>query len=210
MLVGFVLFFVGILKSGSLTNLISQSVLSGFLSASALVIALNNMKYILGIHVPRFTYTHETIVYFLTHLDETNGAAVALGLPTWAFLYYLREAKRKKSVFGIALNPATTNRNLLRAVTIFLNVSNLLIITIGAAVSKALIDHGSNLDVVGLVPSGFLPPSFAFMGFRQCTDLLPASMAIAFVSFAGNWSVHLTSSLSPPLCLDAHTLSGQS
>ena len=48
LVVGLCIFALGILKLGALVNLISESVLTGFLTASALVIFLNQIKYIFG------------------------------------------------------------------------------------------------------------------------------------------------------------------
>eukprot|EP01039_Chlorochromonas_danica_P016707 gene16707-19804_t len=49
LLVGYISFFLGLFRLGSLANIISHSVLVGFVTASALVIALSQLKYIFGI-----------------------------------------------------------------------------------------------------------------------------------------------------------------
>jgi len=189
MIVGIILLFVGVCKLGALTNLISQSVLTGFLTASALVIGVNQLKYILGIPIPRFQYTHETIIYLLSHLNKSNPREVFLGLSSWIMLYLVREIKRRKIIKFNQPDRSLFHKILRIAITISLNASNLIAILLGALIARSITLGGSTIQIVGEVPSGILPPSFVSLGFSQCVELVPASMAIAFVSFAGNWAI---------------------
>lgn len=181
-LVGFITLCLGLFKLGSLTNVISHSVLVGFLSASALVIALSQMKYILGIKVPRFTYTHQTIYYILSHLPETNGIAVFLGVVSFAFLYGLRQWKRNNKI-------TSQSPTWQRALNIVANTSNLLAIVIGSLVAMAFVVNGFKLQIVGAVPSGLQAPSFPIIPAKDLISLVPSSLALAFVAFANNWAI---------------------
>ena len=187
MIVGLILFLVGVCKLGALTNLISQSVLTGFLSASALVIAINQMKDILGIIMPRFQYTHETVYYLVSHLNETNYCALLLGLTSFAFLYAIKTVKKSNRFLGMEIKLDSCHWLIRYFVIGAMNSSNLLVIVIGALITRALIRSGFNLRIIGTVPSGFMPPSFEMLSFTQVLELIPTSLAIAFVSFAGNW-----------------------
>ena len=187
MIVGIVLFLVGLLKLGALTNLISQSVLTGFLSASALVIALNQLKHIFGIPIPRFQYTHETVIFLFTHFHQTNLYALSLAVASLIFLYTIREVKRNKKLCGRKCELESLHWAVRYLILGSINSSNLIVIVIASLIARTLSLNGSYLPIVGEVPSGILPPSFQFLSFSRCMDLLPTSLAIAFVSFAGNW-----------------------
>ena len=187
MIVGIVLFLVGIFKLGALTNLISQSVLTGFLSASALVIALNQLKHVFGIPIPRFQYTHETVIYLFMNLDKTNLYALSLAIASLVFLYSIREAKRNKKLCGRKCEIESLHWTIRYLILGAMNSSNLIVIVIASTIARTLSLNGSYLPIVGDVPSGILPPSFQFLRFSQCIELVPTSLAIAFVSFAGNW-----------------------
>jgi SulP family sulfate permease len=186
-LVGMFTFFLGLFHLGSLANVVSQSVLTGFLTASALVIALSQFKYLLGIPVPRFTYSHQTIIYLLVHLHQTNWAAVVLGFGTLAILLLIRHWKKKNK------KPPTTGgayqKYFYNFMSVFVNLSNFLIILLGALIAQLLVSNGIEIRIVGNVPKGFLPPSFNLVPAEQLLNLVPSALAIAFVAFAGNWAV---------------------
>lgn len=58
---GLILVVMGLLRLGALTNFLSQSVLTGFISGSAGVIALSQLKYVLGMTIDRKPYSHQII-----------------------------------------------------------------------------------------------------------------------------------------------------
>eukprot|EP01040_Poterioochromonas_malhamensis_P003310 gene3310-3532_t len=183
-LVGVFTFFLGLFRLGSLSNVISHSVLTGFLTASALVIAVSQVKYLFGIHVPRFDYNHQTVIYILVHLPETKWAAVLVGGCALAVLIGVREWKKK--------NKSSANvRSILlfRILTVLANFSNFLIIIFGAIIAHVMVASNIDIDIIGSVPSGIMPPSFQIVELPQLIDLVPSSLAIAFVAFAGNWAV---------------------
>lgn len=182
MMIGFILIFLGLGRLGSLSNLISHSVLVGFLTASALVIAITQLKYIFGIKMPRFPYSHQTIAYIATHLNETNKNAVLLGLGMTAMLIIVREWKKR--------NKVTTNSSMwIRIIGVFANLSNFLSIVIGSFIAQGIISNGGDIQIVGNVPSGLKSPQLNIVSLSQWIGMIPASCAIAFVSFAGNWAV---------------------
>eukprot|EP01039_Chlorochromonas_danica_P011715 gene11715-13151_t len=166
MLVGLATFLLGTFRLGTLSNLISHSVLVGFLTASALVIAVSQLKYILGIHMPRFNYSHQTIYYLLSHLPDSKGPALALGLITWGALLGVREWKKHYTA-PIATDSSWKAR-VNRILFTMSNLSNFLAILLGALAARLIIEAGGDVQIVGTIPSAF---------------------AIAFVAFAGNWAV---------------------
>jgi SulP family sulfate permease len=52
-------FGLGLLRLGFITNLLSKPVISGFTSAAALIIGLNQLKYLLGFDLARSNQVHE-------------------------------------------------------------------------------------------------------------------------------------------------------
>ena len=184
LVVGLCMFVLGLLRLGSLANLISESVLVGFLTASALVIALNQVKYILGISVPRFTYTVETMYYILTHLDKSNGNAASLGIATMLLLYGVRYWKQNYKA-----NAERMKSLAFRAMLVFSKMSNFLCIIFGSLIAYGILEGGTYIDIVGHVPSGLKPPQFESVGLSESIKLIPAALALSFVAFAGNWAV---------------------
>lgn len=187
MLVGLITYLMGFCRMGTLSNLISASVLSGFLTASALVIAVNQLKYIFGLKMPRFAYPHQTIFYVLSHLNECQGWDVLLGILSLFVLLGVRELKKKYK----APDPSDQGwkARLKRAVFMLSNLTSFFAIILGSIIARSISLAGGTVRIVGDVPRGMLSPGFAFVPFEQLTSLVPSAIAISFVAFAGNWAV---------------------
>lgn len=187
MLVGLTTFLMGTFRLGTLSNLISHSVLVGFLTASALVIAISQMKTILGIHMPHLSYSHEIIYYLISHLPDSNGPTVALGLTAWAALLVVRAWKKQYSP------PYASDRSYQaqakRGLFLLAKFSNFVAILLGALAARMIIRSGGSVQIVGSIPSGLKTPGFSFLPFEEVTDLIPSALAISFVAFAGNWAI---------------------
>lgn len=184
LLVGYISFFLGLFRLGALANIISHSVLVGFVTASALVIALSQLKYIFGIKVPRFTYTHQTIFYLIEHLPDANWRAILIGSFTFVLLYLTKEWKRNNKAPSKMFPPL-----LFKIMVVLVNLSNLLAIIIGSLIAKGIVDNGGELRIVGEVPSGMKTPSFDIVPAGELISLVPSACALAFVAFANNWAI---------------------
>jgi SulP family sulfate permease len=182
--VGVVIFVLGMFQLGTFVNLISESVLVGFLTASAMVIFVNQLKYVFGIHIPRFDYTIQTVVYYLSHLGEANVNACGVGLATFGALYAVRQWKKHNKPTPERLKDPT-----FRVLDAVSKLANVLCITAGSLIAYALSANELKIDIVGTVPSGLRPPSYVPVAFQEFVGFIPSALAIAFVAFAGNWAV---------------------
>ena len=191
-LIGLCSLVMGVLNLGWISKYISPSVLIGFVSASGISIGINQAKYILGIKVPSFRYLHETVFYLCVHINEANKYSITLGLSTWLALYLI--TLWKKTTMGDEIQPSSSSssvcsntlREIVRGASKF---SSFLALLIGAIVSRAMILHGCELDVVGLLPSGLLKPTLPVRDVSILIKLLPTAIVITLVSFATNLSI---------------------
>jgi len=71
---------MAVLRLGFLVNFLSHPVIAGFTSAAAVIIMVSQLKYLLGIEVPRFDHLYETVRYVFGHLGETHLLTLGLGL----------------------------------------------------------------------------------------------------------------------------------
>ncbi|MFK7771886.1 MAG: SulP family inorganic anion transporter [Saprospiraceae bacterium] len=78
LLVGIAQMLLGVFRLGFLVNFISHPVIVGFTSAAAIIIAVSQLKDLLGISIPRFPHAFETIGYAVDHFSETNWLTVTL------------------------------------------------------------------------------------------------------------------------------------
>jgi len=94
-LVGMLQMFMSILQMGFLVNFLSHPVIIGFTSAAAIIIAINQLKYVLGIEIPRFENTYETLVYAIQNIKVANLISLALGLGTIFLILILKRINKK-------------------------------------------------------------------------------------------------------------------
>lgn len=98
LLIGLIQFTLGLVRLGFLVNFLSHPVISGFTSAAALIIGLNQLKHLLGIPLPKTKYVHQILVEAITHLGETNIQTALIGILSVILILLIR--KWKKSVPG--------------------------------------------------------------------------------------------------------------
>jgi SulP family sulfate permease len=89
LLSGTFLILMGVLRAGFLANFLSHPVVSGFITASGIIIALSQLKYILGIsgsgdNVPALLYSMSQ------NLGDINVPTIILGTATLLFLFWAR------------------------------------------------------------------------------------------------------------------------
>ena len=195
---GLLTLLMGAFKLGTLSNFLSPSVLSGFMTGSSCVIILNQVKHYLGLKMPRLTYSHEIIGYILTHLQDTNVHALWIGALTtgllWAAKTYRGWYKKTQRHLDDPTMQTLCSKMYFRGLFIVSLLSSILSLMLGSAIAKALIDSNVELGIVGFVPAGMLTPSASFLSSNILTlqdvfSLLPSIVILAVVGFTGNWAV---------------------
>jgi sulfate permease, SulP family len=83
---------IGLFRMGFITNFIPHPVLSGFIYASAIVIALCQAKHLLGISLPEQHSTISTVLELARRIGEANPTTLAVGLSSIAVLGLLAKA----------------------------------------------------------------------------------------------------------------------
>ena len=81
-MVGFIQFSMGLVRFGTLVNFISHSVVVGFTSGAAILIATSQLKHFFGLSMPRGGNFHETIYAVSSHWNEINPYVTAVSLVT--------------------------------------------------------------------------------------------------------------------------------
>jgi len=90
LLVGIAQLIMGLLRMGFIVNFLSHPVLTGFLSAAAIIIIISQIKELFGLDVPRLEFTMSTLWYELTHIDEINPISTIIGISTILILALLK------------------------------------------------------------------------------------------------------------------------
>ncbi len=85
LMVGVLLALASVLRLGFLAAFISESVLSGFKAGIGVVIVLDQVPKLLGVHFPKGTFL-QNLLSLLGSVPETSAATLTVGLVTFAVL----------------------------------------------------------------------------------------------------------------------------
>ena len=179
---GIVLVVMSILRLGFLANFLSHPVISGFITASGILIAISQMKHVLGIKAEG-----DTLPLLLggmwKGLGEFNPYTLVIGVAATIFLFWARQRLKPLLLArGIKPRPAEMIAKAGPVAAIVLSIL--------AVVGFDLADKG--VKIVGNIPAGLPPfalPSFDLAMWQQL--LLPA-MLISLVGFVESVSVAQT------------------
>jgi SulP family sulfate permease len=106
MLSGLFLVAMGALRLGFLANFLSHPVISGFITASGLIIAASQLKHIFGVKASGDNL-YDAVVSLAEHLGEINWPTLAIGVAATLFLFAMRSRLRPLLVgVGVAPRPA--------------------------------------------------------------------------------------------------------
>jgi SulP family sulfate permease len=94
-LVGTLQLLFGIFRLGFLVNFLSQPVIGGYTSAAAIIIALAQLKHLLGVNMPSSNLIHEILSNTLQHIGDTHVATLLIGLGGMAGIIALRRINRQ-------------------------------------------------------------------------------------------------------------------
>ena len=156
--VGLLQLLMGFLKMGFLANFLSRPVVSGFTSAAALVIAVSQLKYLLGLELDTLG-TLPTLRALLKHLSEVNFMDLGIGIAAIIFIFLLKKISRKL--------PAA-----------------MLVVALSILGVYFFSNQNGDVTLLGSIPEGL--PTFAMPSIegRQWGMVFPIGLALAFIAFA--------------------------
>jgi SulP family sulfate permease len=179
---GAMLLAFGLLRLGFLANFLSHTVVSAFITASAVIIALSQVRHILGVEAEGDNL-FELVHAIGTHASDTNFYTLMIGLGVLAFLFAVR-------AFGASILQAIgLSKQAAQLVAKSAPVVGV-IVTILVAYSFQLVE--AEVAIVGDIPSGL--PAFAMPSFSmELVEILfiPAAL-ISIIGYVESISVGRT------------------
>ena len=172
LLSGLMLLACGLLRLGFLSQLLSRPVISGFISGSAVLIVVSQLKYLLGI-TPQGESSGEVLLDLLTRLGESHLPTLAIGLTALVLLLVVR-----------SLLAGWLVRAGLRAgrAAFIVRLMPLLIVLAGLGAVVAFdLDRLNGVDVVGGVVAGLPEFNFFLPGLDTVQQLLRPAFVMALI-----------------------------
>jgi SulP family sulfate permease len=182
LLSGLFLILLGIFRFGFLANFLSHPVVSGFITASGIIIALSQMKHILGIsahgdNLPELLHT------LYLSLADINQATVILGSLALLFLFWSRSGFKKLLIrFSVPVSTAALLSKTAPVIIVILTTAAAFILDLG---SKGLL-------LVGDVPAGLPALQLPEWNAGLWLDLLVPAILISIIGYVESVSVGKT------------------
>jgi SulP family sulfate permease len=176
---GLMLIVVGLLRLGFLANFLSHPVISGFITASAVIIAASQLKHVLGIPTTGHTL-FEIVASLAANVTAAHLPTIVIGVSALAFLLWVRSGLRPLLLnLGVPARPADliTRAGPVAAV----------ILTTLATWGIGLGDRGVSL--VGAVPKGLPPLTVPAFDLVLWTELAGSAALISIIGFVESVSV---------------------
>jgi SulP family sulfate permease len=155
LLVGAMLVLASVLRFGFVANFISEPVLTGFKSGIGLVIIVDQIPKLLGVHIAKAGFFRD-ILAIVQHLPQTSSATLALALALLASMFVMERYTPRAPVPLIA-------------------------VAIAIAASALLGLHDAGVAMIGNVPRGL--PAFVWPQLGLAAEMWPAAAGIALMSF---------------------------
>ncbi|QTE21678.1 SulP family inorganic anion transporter [Polaribacter cellanae] len=164
LLVGSIQFIMGIFSLGFIVNFLSKPVITGFTSAIALIIGLNQFRNLLGVDFVQSDQVHIILEDIWLQFSAYNSHTTIIGLISVAVIIFFRKINKK--------------------------IPNALIVVVfGILVMKFFGDSMNNVAIVKDIPSGL--PSFSIPTFDldQIRELLPIALTLVMVGYLETISI---------------------
>ena len=179
---GIILILMGLLKLGFIANFLSHPVISGFITASGLIIAASQLNHILGIEGTG-SNLYDILYNLISNLMNINVYTGFLGACASIILFWCK-TRLKNFLLARGFKPLMANI-LSRTGPVFAVVLTSLAVWL-------LNMETRQVAIVGSIPEGL--PSFAIPSFTATIwrELLPAAILISLVGYVETVSVAQT------------------
>lgn len=164
LLIGVAQFVLGALRLGFLVHLLSNPVIMGFTSAAAIIIAVSQLQYLLGIEIPRFSSSLSTLHYAIVHAESIHWLSFAICTGAMGTMIVLKKYVPK--------------------------APGALLVTIVGIVAVVLLDlEETGLPLIGAIPAGIPDFSVPSLEWSKVKMLWPTVFTVTIMSVVDTISI---------------------
>lgn len=179
---GLMLLAMGVFRLGFIANFLSHPVIAGFITASGIIIAVSQLKHILGIDAGGHSLI-ALVGSLVAHLDETNPITLAIGAGATGFLFWVRKGL-KPALIRLGLRP--------RLADLLAKAGPVMAVVVTTLISFAFGLGARGVAIVGDVPSGLPPFTVPSFDLSLWSSLAGSAFIISIIGFVESISVAQT------------------
>ena len=154
--IGILQFLMGVFRLGALVNLLSYPVITGFTSAASVIVIVNQLKDIFGLHIPRSDFLFDTLIHIGNNLSLVQIPTLLAGLATFFLIIILKKISYKIP-YG------------------------LVVVSLGIALSYFFNFEKLGVAVIGTVPSGLPAFNIPYFDIKTISSLLPTVFLVTII-----------------------------
>ena len=179
---GGLLLLMGLLRLGFLANFLSHPVISGFISASGLLIALSQLKTVMGVKAEGHNFI-ELLSSLIHQMSSVHLLTLLVGTSATGFLFWVRKG----------LKPLLVKAGLrLRLADMVAKAGPVAAIAVTTLLAWQLGWQEQGVKLVGTVPQGLPPITLPLWDLNLWHELLVPALLISVVGFVESVSVGQT------------------
>lgn len=179
---GVMLLAMGLMRLGFLANFLSHPVMSGFISASGLLIAASQLKTIFGVKADG-AHFWDLGLSLLSQVRHTHWPTLMLGVGSVIFLYWVRGGL-KPLLVKAGLRPRTAE--------LTAKMGPVVAIAATASLTWLFALNEGGVKIVGHVPQGIPPLTLPMWDWALWTQLAVPALLISVVGYVESMSVAQT------------------
>jgi len=182
LLSGVMLLVMGVFKLGFLANFLSHPVISGFITASGVIIAASQIKHLLGIDASGGNLA-ELLMSIWGNLGNVNWTTVSIGVSATLFLFWVRKGL-KPFLRARGVGP--------RAADVATKAGPVAAVVVTTVAVWFFDLAGQGVKIVGAVPQSLPPLTMPDLSFDLMGNLLLPAFLISVIGFVESISVAQT------------------
>ncbi|MGF1607245.1 MAG: SulP family inorganic anion transporter [Rhodothalassiaceae bacterium] len=179
---GLMLVALGLLRLGFLANFLSHPVISGFITASGILIAASQLKHLMGVSASGHTLI-DLLADLARAVPETNLITLAIGVAATAFLFWVR-GNLKAALQRLGLPD--------KAAAMVSKAGPVLAVAATTALTAGLKLDAAGVRIVGDIPAGLPSLSAPALDPGLWLELAGAAALISLIGFVESISVAQT------------------
>lgn len=157
-MVGIIQFALGFFRLGFLVNFLSKPVISGFTSAAALVIGMNQVKHLFKLDVENSNFLHHLTYKLIEVLPTLDFKTVIIGMGSVGIILVMKRFSPKIP-------------------------SALVVVVLGIGLIKLLPNYFETVNVVGYIPEGLPAFHLPVFDLEMIKRLLPVAVTLSLLGF---------------------------
>ena len=179
---GVMLLVMGVLRLGFLANFLSHPVISGFISASGLLIAASQLKTLMGVKAEGHSLL-ALLQALARQVQHTHWLTLIVGAAATGFLFWVRKGLKPLLMgWGLAAKPAD----------IIAKAGPVAAIAVTTTLAWSLEWQAQGMKIVGTIPQGLPPFTMPVWDVALWRDLAVPALLISVVGFVESVSVGQT------------------